>query len=104
MVVADREAITVLAADRLLLHLDVVVEAKRQERDAGGSNDRLRERVGGGSSGGLGNATRVAAPMDRESATGVAAPVAGVVSNGKERCVMERTRAGKAQQQWKRET
>ena len=54
MVVADREAITVLAADRLLLHLDVVVEAKCQERDAGGSNDRLRERVGGGSSGGLG--------------------------------------------------
>ena len=36
--------------------------------------------------------------MDRESATGVAPPVAGVVSNGKERCDGEEERAGKAHQ------
>ena len=51
MVVADREAIAVLAADRLLLLIDVVVEAKCQERDMGGSSDRLRERSGGSSGG-----------------------------------------------------
>ena len=51
MVVADREAIPVLAAELLLIN--IVVEAKYQERDVGGSSDRLRGR-GGGSSGGWG--------------------------------------------------
>ena len=79
MVVADREAIAVLATDRLLFLIDIVVEAKCQERDAGGSSDGSRER------------------------DSVAAPVTGVVSNRKERCVMgrKRERAKHSSRRWK---